>query len=56
VTALIPHLGYAAASAIAKAALAGDGDVRSLVLRTGVVDPALLDQLLDPERLAGVRA
>jgi aspartate ammonia-lyase len=54
VTALIPHLGYAAASEIAKAALAGAGDVRSLVLRTGVVDQVLLDQLLDPQRLAGV--
>jgi aspartate ammonia-lyase len=54
VTALIPHLGYAAASAIAKAALAGEGDVRSLVLRTGAVDQVLLDQLLDPQRLAGV--
>jgi aspartate ammonia-lyase len=56
VTALIPHLGYAAASAIAKAALAGEGDVRSLVLRTGVLDGALLEDLLDPQRLAGVRA
>jgi aspartate ammonia-lyase len=56
VTALIPHLGYAAASAIAKAALAGEGDVRALALRTGVVDGALLERLLDPQRLAGVRA
>ncbi|SES73371.1 aspartate ammonia-lyase [Geodermatophilus poikilotrophus] len=54
-TALIPHLGYAAASALAKAALAGEGDVRSLVLRTGALDRALLDELLDPRRLAGVR-
>ena len=54
VTALIPHLGYAAASAIAKAALAGEGDVRSLVLRTGAVEQARLDDLLDPRRLAGL--
>ena len=53
-TALIPHLGYAVASAIAKAALAGEGDVRSLVLGAGLLDRGLLDQLLDPERLAGV--
>jgi aspartate ammonia-lyase len=56
VTALIPYIGYAAASAIARAALAGEGDVRSLVLRTGQVDEMLLDQLLDPQRLAGLLA
>ena len=55
VTALLPHLGYAAAGAIAKAALAGEGDVRSLVLRTGAVDQAVLDRLLDPRRLAGLQ-
>ncbi|MFF2508125.1 aspartate ammonia-lyase [Streptomyces sp. NPDC058067] len=55
VTALLPHLGYAEASAIAKAALSGEGDVRSLVLRTGTLDEARLDELLDPERLAGVK-
>ncbi|MFY0408036.1 aspartate ammonia-lyase [Solicola sp. PLA-1-18] len=54
VTALIPYLGYTTASTIAKAALAGEGDVRSLALRTGVVDAIELDRLLDPERLAGV--
>ncbi|MGY1809282.1 aspartate ammonia-lyase [Blastococcus sp. SYSU D00669] len=56
VTALLPHLGYAAASAIAKAALAGEGDVRSLVLRTGAVEEEVLDRLLDPRRLAGLGA
>ncbi|MDO9377383.1 MAG: aspartate ammonia-lyase [Nocardioidaceae bacterium] len=56
VTALIPSLGYAAASTIARAALAGEGDVRSLALRTGVVGAAELDRLLDPERLAGLRS
>jgi hypothetical protein len=30
--------------------------VRALALRTGVVDGALLERLLDPQRLAGVRA
>jgi len=54
VTALTPHLGYAAAADIAKAALAGDGMVRDLVLATGLVDADQLDALLHPERLAGL--
>ena len=54
VTALTPHLGYAAAADIAKAALAGDGMVRELVLATGLVDGEQLDGLLHPERLAGL--
>ena len=54
VTALTPHLGYAAAADIAKAALAGEGMVRELVLATGLVDAELLDGLLHPERLAGL--
>jgi aspartate ammonia-lyase len=53
VTALTPYLGYAAAADIAKAALAG-GEVRDLVLSTGLVDAARLDHLLDPEHLAGI--
>ena len=54
VTALTPHLGYAAAADIAKAALAGGGFVRDLVLATGWVDAEQLDRLLQPERLAGI--
>ena len=54
VTALTPHLGYAAAADIAKAALAGEGMVRDLVLATGLVDVDQLDALLHPERLAGL--
>jgi len=54
VTALTPYLGYAVAADIAKAAVAGAGDVRDLVLATGAVQPAVLDELLQPERLAGV--
>ena len=54
VTALTPHLGYAAAADIAKAALAGEGMVRDLVLATGLVDAEQLDGLLHPERLAGL--
>jgi aspartate ammonia-lyase len=54
VTALTPYLGYAAAADIAKAALAGGGFVRDLVLATGLVDADQLDGLLQPERLAGL--
>ena len=54
VTALTPHLGYAAAADIAKAALAGGGFVRDLVLATGWADAEQLDRLLQPERLAGI--
>ena len=54
VTALNPHLGYAAAADIAKAALAGEGTVRELVVATGLVDAEQLDGLLHPERLAGL--
>jgi len=54
VTALTPHLGYAAAAEIAKAALAGEGMVRELVLATGLVGAEQLDGLLHPARLAGL--
>jgi aspartate ammonia-lyase len=54
VTALTPYIGYAAAADIAKAALAGGGDVRQLVLATGALPEADLDDLLRPERLAGM--
>jgi aspartate ammonia-lyase len=56
VTALTPYIGYAAAADIVKAALAGGGDIRDLVLSTGLVDAALLEELLQPERLAGISA
>ena len=51
-----PHLGYAAAADIAKAALAGEGTVRELVLATGLLDAEQLDGVLHPERLAGPRS
>jgi aspartate ammonia-lyase len=53
VTALTPYLGYATAAEIAKAALAGRGGVRDLVLATGAVDALELDRLLQPAALAG---
>jgi aspartate ammonia-lyase len=55
VTALTPYIGYAAAADIVKAALGGGGgNIRDLVLATGLVDPLLLEELLHPERLAGI--
>lgn len=54
VTALTPYLGYAAAAEIAKTALAGAGDIRQLVLATGVLTEEALDALLRPEHLAGI--
>lgn len=52
VTALAPYLGYAVASQIASAVAAGRGDLRNLVLETGLVDPDRLDELLEPGTLA----
>ena len=56
VTALTPYLGYAAAAEIAESALAGSVDIRQLVLATGVMTEETLDDLLQPERLAGITA
>ena len=54
VTALTPYIGYTAAAEVAKAALAGAGNVRQLVLATGALSADVLDELLTPERLAGI--
>jgi aspartate ammonia-lyase len=54
VTALTPALGYARSAEIAKAVLAGGGDVRTLALATAALDPAALDRLLNPETLANL--
>jgi aspartate ammonia-lyase len=54
VTALTPYIGYSAAAEIAKSALGGSGDVRSLVLASGALSEEVLDDLLRPERLAGL--
>lgn len=50
VTALTPRLGYAE---IAKAALAGGGSIRHLVLASRRLTSEELDDLLSPERLSG---
>jgi aspartate ammonia-lyase len=46
VTALTPRIGYAVASEIAKAALAGEGSVRDLVLAAGLLTSGELAELL----------
>ncbi len=53
VTALTPRLGYAAAAELAKAALAGGGSIRDLVLASRRLTSEELDDLLSLERLSG---
>ena len=48
VTALNPHIGYDAASAVAKEALATGKTLREVVLAKGLMDAATLDAALDP--------
>ncbi len=55
VTALVPVLGYENASAIAKEALASGRSVYDLVLASGLLDQATLDDLLTPERMTRPR-
>ncbi len=52
-TALIPLLGYARASQVAKEALASGTSVRDLVLASLAIDEELLDRVLQPDALAG---
>jgi len=56
VTALVPEIGYAAAGEVALEALQTGTDVRSVVLRRGLLSADALDRALDPARLAGLRA
>ena len=48
VTALNPHIGYDAAAAVAKEALATGRTLREIVLARKLMDPAALDRALDP--------
>jgi len=48
ITALCPHIGYAAAAQIAKKAIRTGASVKELILREGVLDQASLDRILDP--------
>jgi aspartate ammonia-lyase len=52
-TALNPSIGYVAATALARDALATGRDVRELALESGLVPPELLAALLDPVALSG---
>ena len=42
------HIGYDAAAAVAKEALAGNKTLREVVLARGLLDAATLDRILDP--------
>ena len=52
-TALNPHIGYAAASRIAKTALKTGQRVADMVVEEGLLDAARVEELLKPEALAG---
>ncbi|MGW1412443.1 aspartate ammonia-lyase [Streptomyces sp. NPDC002403] len=56
VTALNPHIGYTAATAIAQEALATGRGVAELVLERGLLPADRLAALLTPERVAGTTA
>jgi aspartate ammonia-lyase len=51
ITALIPHIGYAAASKLAQEALATNATIADLVVSSGLMTRAAVDELLSPERL-----
>jgi len=51
VTALNPHIGYDAAAAVAKEALASGRTLREIVLEKKLLDAATLDQALDPANM-----
>ncbi|MFD7154111.1 aspartate ammonia-lyase [Kribbella sp. NPDC059898] len=55
VTALTPYLGYTRSAELAKAVLAGAGDVRTLALATGDLTAEELDTLLSPQVLANLQ-
>jgi fumarate hydratase class II len=51
VTALNPYIGYDAAAAVAKEALAQNKTLREVVLARGLLDAATLDKVLDPRSM-----
>ena len=55
VTALSPHIGYAASTDIARRALATGRDIRDLTAETGLLTPGQLAAILRPENLTGQR-
>ena len=55
VTALMPVLGYARSTRLAKEALGSGSSVRDLVLREGLISAEVLDELLAPAALSGLQ-
>jgi len=53
ITTLIPHIGYAAASKLAKEALSTNANVAELVVSAGLMTRAEVNELLTPEKLTG---
>lgn len=51
VTALVPHLGYATTSKIAKESLEKDRPVRDLILEKNLMSEEMLDEILDPKAM-----
>ena len=51
ITALIPHIGYTAASRLAKSALATNANIADLVVSSGLLTRDEVAELLSPERL-----
>ncbi|GAA3665190.1 aspartate ammonia-lyase [Microbacterium marinilacus] len=56
VTALTPFIGYAAAAALAKAALLTNRSVADLVVEAGLMERAEVEKQLRPARLSGIEA
>ncbi|WP_221793528.1 aspartate ammonia-lyase [Oceanobacter mangrovi] len=56
ITALVPHIGYANASRIAKTALHTGSTVRELILAEGLLAEAELDHLLSPASMLAPRS
>ena len=56
VTALTPHIGYAAAAALAKSALLTGHNVADLVVEAKLMSREEVTRLLSPARLSGLEA
>jgi len=55
VTAVVPAIGYEAASDVAKEALASGRPVREIILERGLLSPDKLDRILSPEAMTAPR-
>jgi aspartate ammonia-lyase len=53
ITLLVPYIGYAAATTIARAALETNADIAHLVIESGLLSRERVEELLSPERLTG---